>query len=152
MAPVTTKYLPVRQDVRKMAYIQWLTTPPGERDPKSEIELAKLMDVFPKTLYNWRQDRDFREVWETEADGVIGGVEDRKAVVLDALFATASDQRNPRHVSAAKLWLEAVGAMTPPRLDVTVSSKAVGMLSDEELERLVARGAAELQAERGSPE
>jgi hypothetical protein len=139
-------YIPVRQDARKMRYIEWLTTVPDYRRPKTERELAAELDVYPKTLYNWRQDRDFREVWRDESDEVIGGA-DRRQAVLETLYRAATDERNPRHVQAGKLYLEAIGAMAPGKVDVTVTSKAVGMLSDDELERFIGIGVAELKAE-----
>ena len=48
-------YVPVRQDAKKMRYIEWLTTPPQERVPATERELARELDVIPKTLYNWKK-------------------------------------------------------------------------------------------------
>jgi transposase-like protein len=139
-------YVPVRQDPRKMRYIAWLTTVPDYRVPAKEKELAAELDVYPRTLYNWRQDREFREVWQGESDEVIGGA-DRRQAVLETLYRSATEERNPRHVQAAKLYLEAIGAMQPPKLDVTISGKALGMLDDDELERLIAIGAAELRKE-----
>lgn len=139
-------YVPVRADPRKMRYIEWLTTPPQERQPRTERELARSLDVYVKTLYNWKQDRDFLDEWRGEADEVIGGPDKRQAV-LDTLYRAATEERNPRHVQAAKLYLEAVGAMSPPKFDVTISGKALGMLSEDELERLIAIGVAELQKE-----
>ena len=131
-----------------MRYIKWLTTVPDHRHPKTEKDLAAELDVYPRTLYNWRQDKDFRAVWSDEADEVIGDV-DRRQAVLETLYRAATNERNPRHVTAGKLYLEAIGAITPPHLDVTVSGKALGMLTDDELESLIARGVAEL---RGDPD
>jgi hypothetical protein len=139
-------YVPVRQDPKKMRYIEWLTTVPQYREPRTERELARELDVYSKTLYNWKQDREFREIWQGESDEVIGGA-DRRQAVLETLYRAATDERNPRHVTAGKLYLEAVGAMAPPKLDVTISGKALGMLTDDELERLIARGVMEMQGE-----
>ena len=139
------QYVPVRQDAKKMAYIEWLTTPPHARVPSNEKELAKQLDVYHKTLYNWRHDREFREVWQDNTDAVIGG-EDRRQAVMDALYQAASDDHNPRHVQAAKLYLDAIDKMSPTKNNVKVSHKALGMLTDEEIETLMARGIAEQQA------
>jgi hypothetical protein len=66
---------------------------------------------------------------------------------MDTLYEAANDARNPRHVAAAKLYLEAIGAMSPGRMDVTVHSdaKALGMLTDEEINSLLAQGIADRQ-------
>lgn len=131
-----------------MRFIEWLATPPEARVPATEREFATMIDVHVKTLFNWKQDREFRDVWQGEADTVIGDLDKRQAV-LETLYRTASDSHNPRHVAAAKLYLDAIGAMQPAKLEVTVGTKALGLLTDDELERLVARGAAELMAEHG---
>lgn len=131
-----------------MRYISWLTTVPDYRQPKTERELAAELDVYPKTLYNWRQDKDFREVWQDESDEVIGNP-DRRQAVLETLYRAATNERNPRHVAAGKLYLEAIGAMAPPKLDVTVSGKALGSLSNDELDLLIGLGLAEMRGEHG---
>jgi hypothetical protein len=139
-------YVPVRQDAKKMRYIEWLTTPPQERVPATERELARELDVIPKTLYNWKNDREFRDLWRDESDEVIGG-EDKRQRVMETLYMAAIDYRSPRHVQAAKLYLETIGAIGPQRVEVQVSSKALSMLSDDEIEQLIARGLAEQRAE-----
>lgn len=141
-----TAYVPVRQDAKKMKYIEWLTTPPQYREPATEKELAAELDVYPKTLYNWKHEREFREVWSDQADQIVGG-EDKRQRIMETLYMAAIDYRSPRHVQAAKLYLEAIGAMQPQRLSLEVSPKALGLLSDEELEMLIAKGAAELNRE-----
>lgn len=139
-------YIPVTQDPKKMRYIEWLTTPPQERNPHTEKELARELDVYPKTLYGWKQDREFRDVWRDETDEVIGG-EDKRARVMETLYMAAIDYRSPRHVQAAKLYLETIGAIGPQQVNVHVTSKALNMLTDDEIESLIARGLAEQVAE-----
>jgi hypothetical protein len=126
-------YQPVRQNPEKMQYIEWLTTPPTARNPPTEAEFARMIDVSVKTLYNWKHDREFRDVWQGETDQVIGDLDKRQAV-LDTLYKAASDERNPRHVSAAKLYLEAIREMSPERESNT---KAVGMLTNDELDKFI---------------
>jgi hypothetical protein len=136
---VSKAYVPVRQDPEKMRFIEWLTTPPAARNPETEAEFARMIDVHVKTLYNWKHDREFREVWQGETDQVIGDL-DKRQRVLDALYEAASDPRNPRHVSAAKLYLESIREMSPERES---QAKAVGMLTDAELELMIQRTVAE---------
>jgi len=147
MRGVPKAYVPVAQDARKMRYIEWLTTPPHMRNPRTEGQLAAELDVYPKTLFNWKQDREFCDVWHHETNDVIGG-DDRRQAVMDSLFRAASDEHNPRHVSAAKVYLDAIGAMSPGRLEISVTGdKALGLLSDDELEGLLARGLADRQGD-----
>lgn len=136
---VSKAYVPVRQDPEKMRFIEWLTTPPAARQPPTEAEFARMIDVHVKTLYNWKHDREFRETWQSETDQVIGDL-DKRQRVLDTLYEAASDPRNPRHVSAAKLYLEAIREMTPERES---GAKAIGMLTDDELAKMIDRTLAE---------
>lgn len=122
-----------------MRFIEWLTTPPAARNPETEAEFARMIDVHVKTLYNWKHDREFREVWQGETDQVIGDL-DKRQRVLDALYEAAADPRNPRHVSAAKLYLEAIREMSPER---AASGKAVGLLTDAELQQMISRNMVE---------
>jgi hypothetical protein len=128
-------YVPVRQDPEKMRFIEWLTTPPAARQPPTEAEFARMLDVHVKTLYNWKHDREFREVWQGETDQVIGDL-DKRQRVIDALYDAASDPRNPRHVTAAKVYLDAIKQMSPERES---GAKAIGMLTDAELELMIKR-------------
>lgn len=133
-------YVPVRQDPEKMRFIEWLTTPPTQRQPPTEAEFARMIDVHVKTLYNWKHDREFREVWQGETDQVIGDL-DKRQQVLDTLYEAASDPRNPRHVAAAKLYLEAIKQMTPER---EAANRAVGSLTDAELDLMIKRQVADV--------
>ena len=56
---------------------------------------------------------------------------------MDVLYDAAVDNHNPRHVQAAKLYLDTLGAISPPREGV--NSKAIGMLTDDEIETLLSR-------------
>jgi len=132
-------YEPVRQNPEKMRFIEWLTTPPTARVPPTEAEFARMIDVSVKTLYNWKHDREFRDVWQGETDQVIGDL-DKRQTVLDTLFKAASDDRNPRHVAAAKLYLDAIKQMTPERQS---EAKAIGLLTDAELALMIDRTLAE---------
>jgi hypothetical protein len=136
---VSKAYEPVRQNPEKMRFIEWLTTPPTARNPPTEAEFARMLDVHVKTLYNWKHDREFREVWQGETDQVIGDL-DKRQRVLDALYEAAADVRNPRHVSAAKLYLEAIKQMSPERES---GAKAIGLLTDAELALMIDRNLAE---------
>ena len=126
-----------------MRFIEWLTTPPTQRQPPTEAEFARMIDVHVKTLYNWKHDREFREVWQGETDQVIGDLDKRQAV-LDALYSAASDPRNPRHVAAAKLYLDAIKQMTPER---EAANRAVGSLTDAELDLMIKRTLVESPSE-----
>lgn len=142
------KYLAVTQDPKKMLFIEWLTTPPPDRDPPTEEEFAATIDVHPKTLYNWKRDPEFKGVWHAETDKVVGG-DDRRQAIMDALFEAASDPGNPRMVSAAKEWRQWVEQMSPPAAEggEVVATKRIELLTDEELDDLLARGLANQQVE-----
>jgi hypothetical protein len=127
--------------------MEWLTTPPQERKPDSQAKLATELGVSARSIRDWMSKKDFREDWDREAKEIVGSPE-RAQQVLDTLFEAAIDKGNRSHVQAAKLYLEATNAITPPPIKVEVSKPSE--LSDAELDALLAQGAAELRKERDS--
>lgn len=135
------------EDPRKLRYLQWLTTPKSERDPPSQQKFADELGVHVRSLRDWQADPLFREAWEREAKAVVGTPE-RAQTVLDTLYAAAIDRENRNQVQAAKLYLEATNSIKPPPIEVKVLKPAE--LSDEDLDALLAQGAAELSAARAA--
>jgi transcriptional regulator with XRE-family HTH domain len=133
-------------DPRKVRLLEWLTTPPIERSPRTQKELADELMVSPRTIRDWRDDDRFRRVWEKRAKEVAGDPE-RIQRVLNALFDAATDPQARDRVAAGKLYLESINAIKPPTVEVSVTRK-LEELSDDELNAMIAKGAAELQAER----
>jgi hypothetical protein len=127
-------------------YLDWLCTPPSERQPVSKNKFAELVGKSARTLRDWEAKPVFRDEWERRAKDVQGSPE-RHQRVLDTLFQKAADG----DVQAAKLWLTALEKIAPPSLkvDQTVTSKKVlAELSDDELAELLASEAAVERARR----
>lgn len=148
---MSSAYVAVKDDPRKLAYIKWLTTPRELRNPPTEKEFAESIDVYPKTLYNWRHDREFIAAWQDETNEVVGG-DDKRQEVIDALYKAARDPKNPRHVQAAKLYLETLRDIAPPKggeieLDGGRGKVPLDMLTTEELEKLIDIGVSMGKAE-----
>ena len=137
---------PVEDDPRKMQFIEWLVTPPTKREPRSQDLLAIELGVAHRSLSKWKTEEDFRKVWQERSLKVVGNP-DRAKEVLDSLFLVARNPNARNHVPAAKLYLEAIDAIKPKQLNVSISHDA-SKLSDEELDALIAQGAIELKAER----
>ena len=73
--------------------------------------------------------------WERRYRKTVGSPE-KQHQVLEALHATATDRTDPRMVPAARAYLEAVDAIKPLKIDVTVNKDAK-LLSDDELNSLL---------------
>lgn len=138
-------FTPFGDDPRKVRFLDWLCTPPTEREPRTRKALAEELRITTRLLNVWQNKPDFREAWDRQAKAVAGSPE-RAQHVLDTLYAAAVDPSNRNQVQAAKLYLEATNAIKPQSMEVTV--KRAAELSDEELDALLAQGAAELKAER----
>jgi hypothetical protein len=136
-------------DPRKLRLMQWLTTPRNERSPSSQDRLATELNVHPRSIRDWMSDPVFREAWEREAKNVVGDP-DRVQNVLDELYRAAIDSGNKAQVQAAKLYLEATNSIKPAPIEITVSKPHE--LSDEQLDELLAQGAAQLRQERNAGE
>jgi hypothetical protein len=136
-------------DVRHTRLLEWLTTVPAERQPKTKGALAEELGVSPRSLRDWQSKPDFVAAWEARVKEVAGSPE-RTQLVLEALFQTATDRNDRGSVSAAKLYLEAVNAISPPKMNVQVTDAR--KLSDEELNALIAERAQQVLVDRGVAE
>lgn len=135
-------HVPVDADPKKLRYLRWLTTPRAEREPASERKLAVELDVSVKTLYNWRQQTEFRRRWEQETDTIIGG-DDRRQAVFDALFETATDRNHKQHVQAAVAFTKLIAEIQPSVANLRQTDKPLTQLSAKELEAMIAAAATE---------
>ena len=121
---------------KRIRFIEWLLTPPSEREPRLMTELAEEMGLTRRTLTNWKtRDRDFMEEWERRYLTSIGSPE-RKQAIMDTLYATATDPDDPKHVSAAKQYMEIEGSLKPRKTEVEIT-KNPSSLTDEELDAVL---------------
>lgn len=134
-------------DWRKVKFMEWLLTPPADREPRTKTALAELFQVEARTVNGWAEHPQFREEWQRRVTQVVGDPS-RGQRIMDTLYVAATDPSNKAQVAAAKLYLEATNAIKPPSLEVTV--KRPVDLSDDELDKLIALGASELRSERAN--
>lgn len=125
--------------------MEWLTTPRSERKPPTQDGLAKELNCHPRSIRVWMAREDFRADWDREAKNIVGSPE-RAKEVLDTLYRAAIDGTNKNQVAAAKLYLEATNSIKPQPIELKVTKPAD--LTDEELDALLAQGAAQLAVER----
>lgn len=118
-------------DQRQEQYIQWLCTPPQEREPSTKEAYASSIGVNVSTLRRWEKKDVFRRTWQARVDDVQGSPE-RSQRLLDTLYekALAGD------IKAAQLYLQATNRMAPPTVTVK-SEKATTELTDLELDELI---------------
>lgn len=129
-------------DPNKQAFLDWLCTPPKEREPRNQQALADKLGVAMRTLTTWRNnDKEFIEEWERRYLTTIGSPS-RKQSIMDTLYRTATDADDPKHVQAAKTYFEIEGSMKPTKMTVEVSRPA-SELSDEELQAIMQSKAAD---------
>lgn len=133
-------------DWRRTAFMDWLCMIPEDRDPPTQRELAEKLALTSTTLTNWKKDPHFMAEWEVQYRRTVGSPEKAQRVI-QRLFETAEDRTDPRQVSAAKAFLEAIDAIKPKRVEVTVG-RAAKDLSDDELYSLLADRAEKELAER----
>lgn len=133
-------------DFRVQRFFEWLLTPPADRFPSRQVELAEELGLDRNLLSQWKNDPDFLAEWERRYRKTVGSPE-RAQSVLDSLYRTATDATDPRQVPAARAYLEAIDVMKPKRVDVTVTKGAAKELTDDELMTMLAeRAEAELAA------
>ena len=45
----------------KLEYLEWIMTPPGQREPSTKEAMADHLGVTSRTLYNWESESAFQE-------------------------------------------------------------------------------------------
>lgn len=131
-------------DWRVQHFLEWLCTHPDERNPPTQGELAGVLGTSHQQLTAWKNNSDFLIAWEKLYRKTVGSPEKAQAVI-ERLFETATDRTDPRQVPAARAYLEAIDAVKPKQVAVTVS-RSTKELTDEELMTILSeRAAKELQ-------
>lgn len=126
-------------DWRRERVLEWLCTPPNSREPFSAKLLADELGTTVGALNKLKAEPEFLAAWEHQYRKTVGSPEKAQQVV-EALHETAIDRTDPRQVPAAKAYLEAIDAIKPKKVEVTVN-KAAKDLSDEDLYRILAERA-----------
>jgi hypothetical protein len=148
------------EDARKERLLQWLVTPPSQREPATQVELAAELGVAPRTLRDWRANVQFRAVWEQQAKRVIGDpsnvqevLEEMRQLALLREVPKGVDRegnqvfgQNTQQVAAAKLYLTATDAIRPPEADA--AAKKAAEMSDAELQAMIAQQGQKMLSER----
>ena len=134
-------------DWRRQAFMDWLCTIPEDREPRTMKELAEKISISHQTLTNWKKDPHFMADWEMQYRKTVGSPEKAQRVI-QRLFETAEDRTDPRQVPAARAYLEAIDAIKPKKVDVTVTKSPAKDLTDDELYRILAERAEQELAQR----
>jgi transcriptional regulator with XRE-family HTH domain len=124
----------------KRRLIEWLCTAKRDRDPQTQEQLARRLRISTATITNWKKDIEFNKAWEAHYLATVGSPE-RKQALMDTLFRTGSDADDPRHVAAARTYLDIAEGLRPQQIEVTVKRPAAE-LSEDELDAILARHAA----------
>jgi hypothetical protein len=140
--------LMILDDPRHVRLVDWLVTPKSERQPRTLAGLAEELGVSDRTLRDWRERSDVRQLWEKRSREVVGSPE-RAQEVIDALYQRAMDSQDAKQVQAAKLYLEAVDAIRPPTVEIR-DSRDLAKVTDEELQAMIAATARGMLESRGS--
>lgn len=135
------------EDSRKVRLLDWLTTPPSERQPQSQNKLAEELGVSARLLRMWKAEPTFRALWEKQAKEIIGEP-DKVQRLLEQMYegATNPEETLASRVRAADLYLKAVDGIRPPAVDA--AAKTAREMSDAELEALIAQEAQRERARR----
>ena len=135
-------------DIVDRRLLTWLLTAPGDREPRTMVELAREMGTSPDALTKRKAKPEFLKEWEVEYLRTVGNPE-VKMKIMRALEQIASDPDDPKIVQAARAFFEIQGTVKPQgSVEVNVNTKAPSELSNEDLQRLVAMKAEDELARR----
>jgi predicted transcriptional regulator len=133
-------------DPKHQRLVEWLTTPPAERAPKTQAGIAEELGVAPRTIRGWMARDDVRRAWAKHAEQIVGDP-GKVQEVLETLRRTALDPSHRQHTQAAKLYLEAVDAIKPPEKNtIVLREKDLSDFTDEELEKAIVERWSEVSA------
>ena len=104
------------------AYVEWLLTPRGEREPATKTAFAEYLGVTPQTLRNYAKD-PFVQAEVGKRGRALHKVENVQAVVENLFtIATGKVDASPQaQVSAAKAFLEWTDQVVEQVTDVDLS-------------------------------
>ena len=128
-----------RDDDKRQRLIEWLCTPKRERDPATQEQLSKRLRISANTIARWKKEPAFLAAWEAYYLQTVGSPE-RKQTLMDTLFRTGSDADDPRHVTAAKTYMEIAEGLRPQQIEVTVK-RPIQDWPDEMIDAVLARHA-----------
>ena len=135
-------------DIVDRRLLTWLLTAPGDREPRTMLDLARELGTSPDALTKRKAKPEFLKEWEVEYLRTVGNPE-VKMKIMRALEQIASDPDDPKIVQAARAFFEIQGTVKPQgSIEVNVNTKAPSELSNEDLERLVAMKAGDELARR----
>ena len=110
------------------------------------MAFAESMGVSPRTVRDWMARDDVRRVWKKRADEIVGDPQ-KVADVIEEMRQLALDRTQGKQVQAAKLYLDAVDAITPKEREAGASDPgAIEQLTDEQLDARIAEAMAMMRA------
>lgn len=129
--------------------IEWLLRPKSERVPRTQSDLASQMGCDPSQLSAWKRDVEFLQAWDSQYLQTIGSP-DAKMKIMQTLMATATDPDDPKHVQAAKTYMEIEGSLRPSKaqVDVNLHGAKPSELTDAQLDELMSSKAGDELAQR----
>jgi hypothetical protein len=142
-APSTPRHRCNLNDPRVIVFLDWLCTVNEDREPPTQVALAAELSVSPGTLSAWKNDGEFLRAWEQRYRKTVGSPEKAQQVITK-LYETATDRTDPRQVPAARAYLEAIDAVKPKKMDVTVTRSAKELSDNDLIALLAERAEAEL--------
>ena len=107
-------------------YLNWLMTPPGQREPATKKLMAEHLDVAPRTLYNWEGSDEFqREMRTLKGKWGVRWYGD----ILGRLMNVVQDGQDGNAIRAAQVLLQHL-EIAPEKADEVVTSEAVKAIAD----------------------
>jgi hypothetical protein len=93
----------MQKESEYLQFINWIAKPYSAREPKTQIELAKLLEVEEATLSDWKKREGF---WDLVRAEIKDWAKEKTAEVIDAVFKGATSQDSKGQSANAKLWLQ----------------------------------------------
>ena len=124
---------PVRTELTasQIEYLDWLTTPKGEREPATKEAEAAALGVSSQTLREWEKRPYFREAWDKALKEKHLQPE-VQSVLMDRLLLIARNGSDRDAIAAIGMYQKIVGGMAPEEHKHVFDPRS---MTDEEVAR-----------------
>ncbi len=113
-------------DTVRAEYLNWLMTPPAQREPATKKLMAEQLDVAPRTLYNWEGSDEFqRELRTLKGKWGVRWYGD----ILGRLMDIVQNGQDGNAIRASQALLQHL-EIAPEKADETVTSEAVKAIEE----------------------
>lgn len=112
-------------DEVRQEYLEWLMTPPTEREPRTKSEVAAVLGVSERTLYNWEGSEEFQSA--LKGAKLKWGTRMVPEILGELMRIVSSAAKDSDRVSAARVLLNHLNVDVDDKADTPTSEQVAAV-------------------------